>query len=233
MNNGIKRLLRSRILLTALILALSVAACYSLPRSDALLCSLEDKYAEKFVIINILEKNSSGMEAVVAAENHPRALFEAKLETSEGVLEDEYVASRVSEKISLRLETALENFLTEKEPSYVLHTEAISKSINSSDADMSVREFMEKKPSDEFMICVLLPEERKEDLPGIQDTIRKGLEDFSCIRGEIQIVFADAETMRDAGEFFAENAKFYYDYDRITKNAETVAYPFPETTVGP
>lgn len=187
-------------------------------------CSLlEEKYGGQFEVVQYYGKEQleDFYEVLAVSEDYPDILFEAKAACDGSYLSDEYVSARVCRKIEEKLEQNLSIL-----PGYMLiKVQAISKTIDSADADMSVQEFVSIKEKDRFVVYLhYVPEEK--DAGRVYNVFENAFSGLECLNGTMQLYITEEKTLKQIQEYFGEHAKTDNEYKEMTDGIDRVTIPF-------
>ena len=189
---------------------------------------LNEKYNEDFIIDKYLgqEHMNDYYEVQAYSENHPEVLFEAKVLKDGSGITDEYVASRVCYTIEQKIQTNIEPL-----PGYMqVDVHAVSNSIDSSDADMTPKQFIEMKTKNKFVVYIYYcPQES--DVEGVYSVISKAMQGMDFLSGRMRFYIVEEEVLIQIQDYLEEYANLYYDYEKLLKGSICIEIPFENEVV--
>lgn len=211
-------------------ITLDLSACVSNKKDyeDQACRLLEEKYGEQFEIVEYYgqDRQEEVYEVMAASNHYPDVLFEAKAACDGSYVSDEYIASRVCRLIEEQIEQNLGNL-----PGYVVvKVQAISKSIDSSNADMSIQEFVSIKSKNRFVIYLHYTPVDK-NVEKAYQAIEDILLGMDCLNGTIQFYITDEKTLKQVQEYMEEHAKVDNEYKEIVEKIDRITIPFEQGTI--
>lgn len=205
--------------------AAALTACSTSQKEyEEQMCSmLEEKYGEEFTIAEYLglERMENRYEAVCYSQKHPEILFEAQAAADGSYIVDEYISARVCRKIE---EKMLDNM--DSLTGYIeLSVHPVSKTIDSTDAEMSVENFVEITEGNRFAVYMhYCPVEKNAEK--VYQSLENAFEGLEELDGNIQLYPVDEETLKAVADYLSENANLYYEHDELLKDVERISIPF-------
>lgn len=184
---------------------------------------LNEKYNEEFQIERYLGQESMNdyYEVLAFSTEYPDILFEAKAARDGSFIMDEYVASRVCRKAEEQMEEQLGGL-----PGYIqLKVQAVSKSIDSAQADMSMQEFMSLKSNNRFAVY-LIYSPAEIDSSKVYQNLTGMFSGLECMSGNIQLYVTDEKVLKQTQEYLGQRAKVDYELDEVLKFADSITIPF-------
>lgn len=189
---------------------------------------LEKKYNETFYLTQYSGSDFYGNEYDVTAysEEYPEVLFRCKVARDGSYMEDEYVAERVSAEVEEKMSDELGHL-----PGYYfMKAEPLSKSIDSKEAGMTPEEFMRIKPSDRFVLLLHYSPEEK-NIQKVYQSIEAAVREEPDLSGTIRFTVTDADTLKEAEEYFGQNAGIYDGYNQIVKDSFIIELGYSQGTL--
>lgn len=209
--------------MAAAMAALTACSMKSEEYEEQMCSMLEEKYGEEFAVAEYLglERMENRYEAVCYSQAYPDILFEAQAAADGSYLTDEYIAARVCRKIEDKI---LDNMGSAS--GYIeLKVQAVSKTVNSQDADMSVENFVKMKNGNRFAVYMhYCPVEKNAE--NVYKSLENSLNGMECLSGNIQLYPVGEETLKAVGNYLTENAKLYHEHDEMVKDVERITIPF-------
>lgn len=184
---------------------------------------LQEEYDEEFEIEKYMGHQSMNeyYEVTAFSKKYPEVLFEAKAACDGSYILDEYVASRVCRTV----EEQIENNLSGLQGYIQIKVQAISKSIDSNKADMSIQEFMSIKTQNRFVVY-LTCSPVKTDMRQLYQTLSGAFTGLECITGSIKLYITDQEILKQVQKYLEENAKVDYEFDEALEHTRPITIPF-------
>lgn len=184
---------------------------------------LNEKYQEEFEIERYLggESMSGNYEVLAYSTEYPDILFEARAARDGSFLSDEYIASRVCRLAENQIEKnlgGLAGYLQVK-------VQAVSKSIDSVQADMSIQEFMSIKTKNRFAVY-LVYHPAEGDIKRIYEALANTFTGLECMSGNIQLYLTNEKILKQVQDYLSETAKVDYEFDEALEHTEPVTIPF-------
>lgn len=189
---------------------------------------LQEKYDEEFEIAKYLGRQSMNeyFQVVAFSKDYPELLFEAKVACDGSYVMDEYVASRVCHLAGERIEHNVGAL-----PGYMqIKVEAVSKSIDSDKADMSVQEFMSVKTKNRFAVYLIYCPSGKDSEKTYQ-AIVSAFSGLECMSGNIQFYLTDEKILKQAQEYLSETTNIDYEFTEALEQTEPIEIPFEKGVV--
>lgn len=172
---------------------------------------LEEKYGEKFTVIENYGGGSLLSESygiLATSEECPDVLFEAEVADDGSYIVDEYITARVCRQIE---DNILENLGHPSEEDIVVKVTAISKTIDSVDADMTPEEYIEIKENNQFVIdiCYFYGNLDRERI------LADAFYGMPYLNGYTDICGVDKKTINKVHSYFSKSARADYGYEQI------------------
>lgn len=178
------------------------------------LLMLEEKYGEEFIL-----QEYCGMEfvrgyytVICYPSRNPNVVFAAKAACDGSYIEDAYVSAAVCRKVEQQIEENLHGL----EGCLVIKALPVSKTVESTNADMSMKEFMSLKMKNRFVVYLMYCPQVKnaEKVYGELSKTFRGLESMS---GNIQLYLTEEEKLKELQEYFQMAAEPGYEFDEMTE----------------
>lgn len=189
---------------------------------------LNEKYDEVFVIDKYLgqEHMNDYYEVQAYSENYPAVLFEAKAAKDGSTISDEYVAARVCYTIEKQIQSNIESL-----PGYMqIDVHAVSNSIDSSDADMTPKQFAELKTKNKYVVYIhYCPQEY--DADRVYEVILNTMNGLDYLSGRIRFYIVEEEVLSQVQNYLEEYANLYYDYEELLGDSVCIEIPFENGSV--
>lgn len=207
------------------VMAAELAACEMKQSGyeERALNMLEEKYEEKFTIWQYTgQEFSRGYFTVIcSAKEAQDILFEARVANDGSYMEDEYVSAVVCNKAERQIDENLEymgGYLLEK-------VVPVSRSLDSADADMSVEEFMTRKPGNRFAVYLMYcPQEKGADR--VYAELQKAFRGLDCMSGNIQLYVMQEEELKEMQGYLAEMTEPDLGFEERTEGKKRITIPF-------
>lgn len=189
---------------------------------------LEEKYGERFDVLEYYGKlNFEGdYEILAASEEHPDVLFEAKVVSEGSYISDEYVTARVCRTIEEQIYqnlSGLSGYLFVK-------VQAISKSIDSSNADMTVQEYISFKSKNRFVVYLHYTPEDK-DVENTYQVIKNIFSGIEGMNGTIQLYVVEEDLLQQVQEYLDEHAKVDETYKDKLEGIDRISIPYENSEI--
>lgn len=184
---------------------------------------LNEKYHEEFEIEKYLgqESMSDYYEVLAFSTEHPDILFEAKAAVDGSFITDEYVSSRVCRAAEEQIERnlgGLTGYLQVK-------VQAVSKSIDSVQADMSMQDFMSIKTKNRFAVYLIYYPAEKNIAQAYQ-ALANTFAGLECMSGNLKLYITNEKVLKQVQAYLTETAKVDYEFDEVLEHTEPVTLPF-------
>jgi len=184
---------------------------------------LEQKYDEQFNVLECYGRmNFDGdYEVVAASQEHPDVLFEAKVLKKDLFLSDEYVTSRVCRSMEEQILQNLGDL-----PGYLfVKVQAISKSIDSDNADITMEEYLKLKDNNRFVVYLHYSPTQK-NVQKVYETMESIFCELGKINGTIQLYIVEENILKQVQEHLDELPKIDEAYRDILKDIDRISIPF-------
>lgn len=184
---------------------------------------LNDKYHEDFEIERFLGQESMNdyYEVLAFSTEYPEVLFEARAARDGSYIMDEYVASRVCRKVEQQLEEQLGGLAGYTQ----VKVQAVSKSIDSAEADMSIQEFMSLKAENKFAVYLIYSPVQM-DPQKVYQTLTGMFTGLECMSGSIQLYVTSEKILQQTQIYLEQTAKVDYEFDEALEFTEPITVPF-------
>lgn len=184
---------------------------------------LQEKYAEEFEIERYVGRQSMKeyFRVVAFSKKYPEVLFEAEVACDGSYVMDEYVASRVCHLA----EEQIEHNLGVLQGYVQIKVVAVSKSIDSNNADMSIQEFMAIKTKNRFAVYLIFSPSGKETNK-IYQGLSSALFGLECVSGNVQLYVTDEKILKKAHKYLSENANIEYEFTEVLEHIKPIEIPF-------
>lgn len=189
---------------------------------------LEQKYGEQFNVLECYGRINFGgdYEVVAASQEHPDVLFEAKVLKEDLFLSDEYVTSRVCRSIEEQILQNLGDL-----PGYLfVKVQAISKSIDSANADMTIQEYLKLKDNNRFVVYLHFSPTEK-NVERVYETIKRIFLEIDGMNGTIQLYIVEEDMLRQVQEHLDELPKIDKKYREILNEIDRISIPFENSKI--
>lgn len=189
---------------------------------------LEKKYHQEFQIFQYEGKEwtANYYKVIAYSEEYPDILFEAQIKDDGSEIYDEYICARVCRKI----ETQMEEYLEGLQGYIQLKVLPLVKGIDSTDADMSIEEFMDADKKNRFAVYLCYCPQIK-NIKNVYKSLYNVFQQLDYMSGNIQLYVTDEKTLKEVQNYFDENAKIYYEYEAILEDADHIVIPFEQGTI--
>lgn len=195
---------------------------------------LKERYGEEFVVHNVQSTSWSTYDAACSPKADRRVVFKiGGWKDGTSIYRDNYGKNAISAQISRKLEDELQEYFS---GCYVKTDPAVQVQEGYLNADsirnLSMKEYAERYPREEFRVDVYVPQEFLKD-----DTIESEYQYFSeILQGEmkageipyigiVRIYYVDKEQAGNCREYFKQNYDtFSYETERCY--SFSVAYPY-------
>lgn len=165
---------------------------------------LQKKYDEEFEVVQYLgaEHTEDFFEVTAVSEKNPDVIFEARISRDGAYLDDEYAKAKACHEIE---EQMLQN-LDENVGYAAIHVETTGER-------MAVYFHISPTEDDPGKLC-----------QAIRDVFA-GMDDSD---GNMQLYIVDEEMLGKVMAYFDENAKVYYEYDKLLEGVPSLIIPFEQ-----
>ncbi len=183
---------------------------------------LEEKYRESFEIVEYYGRDriEDTYALLAVSQSYPDLLFDATVACDGSYIIDQYVTARVCNQIEEQMTENLSIM-----PGYTLiKARAVSKTIDSTDADMTIEEFMAIKTKNKFTITLhYCPEDEMVD---VRSELEKAFRGLECLSGYLDIYIVDEALLRQVQTYLGENARMDYGYEKLLESVEKTRLSF-------
>ena len=217
------------ILITAVFSMLLLASCgKGEAKKEEAKRLLEEKYGRKFTVTSydgqqIMETYYS---VSAYAENDPQLPFKAYVDEDGSSVSDDYVARKVCNNISARVNENLSGLPCP----YYVNTGIMSGESMCSDPEVSIEEFASVwEPDNRYYIYVYLSDrilKNNTDAGQICMTMEQALSGLPGIKGNLTICISDEKTIEKVRKYTETNTRLYDDYFKLTENDQQKQFDF-------
>jgi hypothetical protein len=194
---------------------------------------LQEKYGEEFVVYSV--GNSWGtltedtFTALSYEKNSPTVRFEAKVDKDGSYLIDEYISRKVSDKMEKRM---LE-VMRDSSFNLALKVGPDIKVIESSDANMSVEEYMEQLPKLGFRFYVVTDANSlsNEEASEMLDVLSQSVQLYPNINGSLDLYFSSPSTVDQFNDYIKENPNADNGMFELLEEATHAQYDITNSTL--
>lgn len=221
---------RYLLLILAGIALVGLSACSddSDPKSERDLAEkmMHEKYGKDFVVYSV--GNSWGtmtndtFTALCYEKGASNVRFRVKVAKDGSYMSDEYISSKVSEKMKKRMMRVLQTSPFKM----ALKVGPAVATIRSTDADMEPEEFMKKMPKNLFALYVVIDANQlsNEEAAQIVDVLNKSIQVFPELNGAIDLYLGNRSMIDRFNQYNRKNRSADHGMDEILKDAKNELY---------
>lgn len=182
---------------------------------------LEEKFGEEFEVVESYGRVIDYNEVVAYSLNYPDIFFEAKVYKEDNSISDEYVTSRVCRKIEEKIEQNIVNL-----PGKIfVRVAAISNSIDSSNSNMSIDEYLTLKSKNQYVVYLHYVPTKKDAIKTYQE-LKNILNGLEKMKGRIQLYIVDDALLNKVENHLSKLPKIDEEYKDMLEHINRISIPF-------